>query len=125
MSSAPKRAAPKRERELVIEAAIFRLRSNVALVSLAPRLRAMKGLVALQAKVRGDRARAVHVARARSGEALVCPFVASSSKVAECMVNAATLTEGDVCFDLGCGDGAGRKVRSLWICQETLLTHGI
>jgi hypothetical protein len=26
---------------------------------------------------------------------------------------------------LGCGYGAGRKVRSLWICQETLLTHGI
>ena len=116
MSSAPKRAAPKRERELVIEAAIFRLRSNVALVSLAPRLRAMKGLVALQAKVRGDRARAVHVARARSGEALVCPFVASSSEVAECMVNAATLTEGDVCFDLGCGDGA--------ICLEALSRGG-
>jgi len=72
----------------------------------------MKGLVALQAKVRGDRARAVHVARARSGEAIICPFVASSSEVAECMVNAAKLVEGDVCFDLGCGDGA--------ICLEAL-----
>ena len=60
----------------------------------------------LQAKFRGDRSRALHVARARKGEKFVCPFVASSKAVSECLVDAAVLKPGDVCLDLGCGDGS-------------------
>ena len=67
---------------------------------------AAEGLARLQAKFRGDRSRAVHGARAREGAQLVCPYVASSPSVCEALVNAAELVPGDVCFDLGCGDGS-------------------
>lgn len=76
----------------------------------------------LQKRFRGDRARELHVSRARAGAEMVCPFVASSDAVVDCMIRAAHLSEGDVCLDLGCGDGAiclgvGRlQVPGLTIC---------
>ena len=60
----------------------------------------------LQAKFRGDRAREIHVARANTGAAFVCPFVSSSPEVVRSMVDAAELTERDIVVDLGCGDGS-------------------
>lgn len=65
----------------------------------------MNGFVKLQARFRGERAREVHVKRALRREVFVCPFVASSKHVADTMVAAASIQQGDIVYDLGCGDG--------------------
>lgn len=75
--------------------------------------------LALQKKYRGDRARFLHVARARTGACLVCPFIACSATVVDCMIKAAKLCEGDTCFDLGCGDGA------ICLCVASLKVPGL
>ena len=60
----------------------------------------------LQSRYRGNRARIVHVKRAREGAIMICPFVACTPVVVACLLDAANLQPGDNCLDLGCGDGA-------------------
>lgn len=67
---------------------------------------ALKALSNIQAKFRGDRARAVHVKRAREGKSMVCPFVASTPRVVDdILALVGPISNKDIVYDLGSGDG--------------------
>jgi SAM-dependent methyltransferase len=60
----------------------------------------------MQAMFRGAQSRRTHVARARAGHKLICPFYASSHEVTRVMIDVAHISKDDVVFDLGSGDGS-------------------
>lgn len=60
----------------------------------------------IQALFRGKRSRDVHVARAKSGCSIICPFVSSSIKVINSFLSISNITSTDLLLDLGSGDGA-------------------
>jgi len=62
-------------------------------------------LCKIQALFRGKRSRQVHVERAKRGEAIICPFVRSTPRVVDAMIKGACISEADVVYDLGCGEG--------------------
>lgn len=67
----------------------------------------------IQAAFRGGRARKLHVARAKDGLPC-CPFFRSPSIVVDRIFESCHVTDADVIYDLGCGDG----VLSLGIAQR-------
>jgi SAM-dependent methyltransferase len=59
----------------------------------------------LQAMFRGAKSRRIHVSRAKAGHKLICPFISSSNKVINKLIDIAHITQEDVVLDLGSGDG--------------------
>jgi SAM-dependent methyltransferase len=64
------------------------------------------GISKIQALFRGNRCREVHTRRAREGNLIICPYVASSPSVIRGMMDLSSVASSDVVFDLGCGDGS-------------------
>lgn len=62
----------------------------------------------LQAKFRGNRSRKLHTRRAKEGKSIICPFLASTPKVVEDLLNIVKpkITNNDIVIDLGSGDGS-------------------
>jgi len=72
----------------------------------ADKAKALKALANIQAKFRGDRARTVHVKRAKEGKAMICPFLASTPRVVDdILALVGPMGAFDVVYDLGSGDG--------------------
>lgn len=65
----------------------------------------MSALAKLQAKFRGDRAREVHIKRAKEGASVVCPYVALLPSIMADMDSFVSITGDDIFYDLGSGDG--------------------
>lgn len=68
-------------------------------------LEGQEKLAKLQAMFRGKRERSTHVVWAKEGRP-VCPFIRTPHHTVEEMAHRARVAEGDVVYDLGCGDGA-------------------
>ena len=65
----------------------------------------MSALAKLQAKFRGDRAREVHIKRAKEGASVVCPYVALLPSIMTDLDTFVTISISDIFYDLGSGDG--------------------
>ena len=65
----------------------------------------MSGLAKLQAIFRGSKSRSTHIARAKSGCKIICPYYASSDSVVDVMIRLGNISALDIVFDLGSGNG--------------------
>ena len=63
------------------------------------------GFSRLQAIMRGNRSRELHVRRLRQGAAIVCPFVSANASVVDKVITCANISKSDLVMDIGSGDG--------------------